>query len=571
MSISGSGSKQVVTAINPKPTIRTLTAKAIPTTTAKETMTSPKINKPSAVQTKVNDFFKKPQSSISSHNTILPTEQPNLDPSVRRASHNIIQSSGNANPSNEQKIFNSNKKTQSPFVKPQNSPKILSRRSQLYDFDASFMNTQFSVANEKQKNNGGQRSLKLGYQTKNVPRLEPQTPIISKLFNATGNGNRFVSAKSIFKESRKGISLSVEECFDKFDDECVELPHSLKQNERWAAKNIATCIEANGNVLPKQGKCLEQSIADILNCKVNAIGLNRKYRNEFEMEPMNRNEHTSLPSMRQQLLSNDSNANRGTVSREKPPVILEASFCDTFFTNSTEWSFSPIRMKPTRPVDSPMLERKKQKQKPNFDFNANDIDAIEWNNMGKISNDTIPFSMPLIHRQSDLLNDGPCVDRSIDNPPSENPSMNRYAAAKIATVSNFDEMRRDSRNSEKFWSSAGKDDSPDTSIERKISIIDQLIANRCARDKSDAKNQMKKPCGKMVQARVKRTRHSSILSDTLNRSWDPSFTQQNYSKEERSREYIRRNILRLPRENGAHLGQDAADVNDTMGFDWFSE
>lgn len=569
MSISGSGSKQVVAATNPKPTIRTLTAKAIPTTTAKTTMTSTKIAKPSTVQTKVNDFFEKPQSSIQ--NTIQPSAKTNLDPSLRRASPKIIHSPVNANPANEQNFFNSIKQTQSPFLKPQNSPKMLSRRSQLYDFDASFMSTQFSVVNRKQ-NKSGQYTLKLAHQPENEPRLA-QTPMSSRLLNASSNGNEFVSAKSIFIEARKEISLSVDECFDECDDECFETPFSQIQNEHRPPKNIATCIEATGNVLPKQEKCLEKSIADILNCNVNVIDFRRKYRDEFEMKSKNGNKEASQPSTRQPLMcpSNDSNAHRVTAASVEAPAIDKESFCDTFFSSeSTEWPFSPIRMKSTRPVDSPMLERKKQKQKANFDFNFNDVDAIEWNNMQKNSSDSIPFSMPISQHRDNLLNCG-LLDNALGNPPTQNSSMDRCVAANNATVSNFDEMRLDSRDVEKFWSNTGGDDSPNTSTERKMTIIDQLIANRGARDKSDAKYQMKKPCGKMVQARVKRTNHSSTRSDSLNRSWDPSFTGQNYSKEERNREYIRRNILRLPREKDRHSRRDGADADDAMGFDWFSE
>lgn len=434
------------------------------------------------------------------------------------------------------------------------------------------MSTQFSVANGKQ--NKGGHTLKLAHQPENVPRLA-QTQISSKLFNATGNGNQFVSAESIFKGRRKGILLSVDECFDECDDECFESPFSQTQNEHRPPKNIATYIEASANKLPKQDKCLEQSIADILNCNVNAIDFRRKHNDEYEMESKNGNGEASQPSTRQPLLcpSNGSNMHQGSAS-VKAPAIDEESFCDTFFSSdSTELPFSPIRMKSTRPVDSPMLERKKkQKQKPNenFDFNFNDIDAIEWNNLRKNSSDSVPFSLPTSQHRDDLLNYGR-LGNALGNLSTQNSSMDRCVEANNATVSNFDGKRLDSRDVEKFWSNAGGDDSPNTSTERKMSIIDQLIANRCARDKSDAKNQMKKPCGKMVQARVKRTSHSSTRSDSLNRSWDPSFTGQNYSKEERNREYIRRNILRLPREKATHSGRDGVDADDAMGFDWFSD
>lgn len=551
ISIAQSKSKQIFPSITAKPIIRTIAT----STTMKPT----KPAKPpiSVIQTKVNDFFKKNKSGISSHNH-TPTAQPNLNTSLERTSQHTLKSPGNLNPPNEQmsstRILNSNGRSQTLFMKPQNSPKLLSSRSQLYDFGESFMSTQVSIGNGKE-NNTDPNSLNIAVHQEYHPRLEPDTPISLKLFNAKSTGNEFVSAKSIFTGATSGISLSVEEC----DDDLFESSFSFTQNDQ--PKNIIACIETAANGLPNHNKCLEQSIANILNCKVKPLNMNRNYRNEFEEESLF-------------CVSND--AKHATALHVRPketqPAIQKENFCDTFYSNdSTECAFSQILANTTRPIDSPMLERKKQKQNHNLDFNFNvsDTNANDCNDMSKTTNESNPLLLTNNHRQEELSSDGDW-ERDLNHVPTQNPSMFRRLSNKSVTTPSFDEKRRNSRNSETFWSK--EDDSPGTSTDRKISIIDELIANRSGRDKNDAKSQMKKPNGKMIQARIKRTSHTSTSSEVLNRSWDPSYVDQNYSKEYHNREYVRRNILRLPIENTATNSKNHVDdADEAITFDWFSD
>lgn len=553
ISISTSGSKQVVPSITAKPKRRTITAPL--------SMLPTKTTKPSVVQTKLNDFFKVHQSSLSSINTIRETvvvATPNINPSLERTSQSIIRSSGNFNFLVEpQKISNSTDQTQSSTVKPEKSPKLLETRSQIYDFDESFMNTQISVLNGKQTN--GQNTSKLANQPGNVSRVEPQTPIISKLINAKSNGNEFVSARSIINSSRNEYLL----LFEEDGDGSFESSFSLTQNEHCKPKNIVACIETYTKALPKHGRCPEQSIADILNCEVNAINLSRKFRNEFEVESVNQYEEISLPKMRQplQCVSNILDARPVTtppvLAKDKLPPIQKEHFCDTYYSNdSADLIFPPIAADLRRTVDSPKLERKKQKRNDSFDFDFNfsKSDTNEWNVLPENMNNNISSNDS---GQKEFPNDGQ-QGSGFRNIPERNHSTNN-----LATDSSFDGNRVGPQNVEMFWSH--EDDSPDASTESKISIIDELIANRNVRE-GNAKNQMKKPSGKMVQARVKRADHSSTRSEALHRSWDPSNFDQNVSKE-----YIRRKIFRLPEENSTHSNRDSVDDDDTMTFCWLSD
>lgn len=437
-------------------------------------------------------------------------------------------------------------------MKPQNSPNLLVTRSQIYDFDESFMSTQVSVSNRKQNNS--QNTAKHAQKPENVPRVEPQTPIISKLINAKNNGNEFVSARSIINSSRNGNLLQLEE----FGDESFESSFSLTQNEYCQPKNIVACIETHTKALPKRGMCLEQSIANILNCEVNAINLNRKLRNEFEVASINQYEQIPLPLMAQPLhcALNNVDARQETTSpvllRDKQPSIQKEHFCDTYFSNdSEELIFSPVAADTRRAADSPSLEKKKQKRNHrfDFDFNFNESDTNEWNALPENLNNRISSNDS---SQEEFPDDGEqeCGFGSI--PERNHGTMN------LAIDSSYDGDRVDPRNVEMFWSH--EDDSPDVSAEPKSSEIDELIANRTVRDRN-AKNQMKKPSGKMVQARVKRTNHSSTRSEAFNRSWDPSNFDQNVSKE-----YIRRKIFRLPEENSTNSTRDTVDDDEAMTF-----
>lgn len=549
-SISESGLKSFVPSAAVKPSIRTIPAIRTLPATANRTTTASANTKPSVLQTKVNDFFKIPQTINS-----RPPPQSNLTPSLERAPQNTNRLSGNLYPLYEQlpslQISNSNGQTYAPLVKPQQSPKSLSSRSLLYDFDDSFMSTQLSIPKGKHND-----SLKLTHPDESVPKPDPPTPISLKLVKAKNTGNEFVTARSIFCGTPKIVSLSI----DDFDYESLHSPISITQNEHWASKNIIACIETTQNVLPKQSRRLEQSIAKILNCNVNASVSNRQYRQEFEQD-----------SELEQPLDGaviDLTAKQVTDSHEQPkekqPRIQKENFCDTFFsTDSTERPFPSIRATTTRANDSPMLERKKLRRDHTSDFDFGEIDANEWHKTFQCTNESNELLMSHSPEAPPLDDEW---ERAFENILSRNPSMEPHVPA---VSSNFDAKQRDPQNLELFWTQ--EDESPGTSAERKLSVIEELIANRTVRDKNDAKNQMKKPSGKMVQARVRRTSHSSVHSEVLDRSWDSFYENPNYSKEERSREFIRRNILRLPVGNTAQPKEDSPGADDAFTFDWLND
>lgn len=565
VSIFDSRSKQDVPLIELKPGVRTIRAVTTKnaSSAATATTTSMKSTRASAVQTKLNDFFKKPQPS---HKISRPTVQPGYNTSLDRApqymnipSENLISLQGQTS---SQKMPPSIGETQTPLAKLRDSPKLLSSRSQLYDFDDSFMSTQFSEVDGRQ-NYCGANSLKLKHSSENVPRPELETPIRSKLLKAMNNGDEFVSAKTIFNDCHKGASLPVED----WDDDPFDSPFSFTRKEYDPPKNIVACLESSGIVLPKHHKRLEQSIADILNCKVDAVSLNRKYRSEFEMDAINHYEQISLPPS---CTSDGLIATQMATSTVRPKEKGKEHLCDTFFsTDSAEWPISPIPASTTRSIDSPILARKKPK--PAHDFRSQlAFNEIGASGLSKRPQNTIDGDVSIDQHQHEFADDGDWEERFDDISAKEVSPIDRFASEKTPSNSNYDEHRQhrqDSRNWETFWSN--EDDSPDTNKERKMSIIDEMVANRGVRGTGDAKNQMRKPSGKAVQARVTRVRHK-IRTESLNRSWDPSYAHM-LSKEDRNREFIRQHILRLPEETCAQWKEDANKDDEILTFDWFSD
>lgn len=601
MSAFGSKRLTAVTATETTPPASETVPKTM--STKSSTITS---HKPLVVQTKLNDFFNKPESMRT---TSRATELLNFNPTIKRASQNKNRSTENMNPVRERipspRIPHSNGQAQSHVEKPHKSPPLLSSRSQLYDFDESFLSTQFSMQNE-QRNTDGQISLKLNkfaHQPKNISKLEHRTPITAKLFNAMENGNEFVSAKTIFT-SDNGIGILIEEN----SDESFESSYGLTQNELFKPKNIVACTESVENVLPKHNQCLEQSISKILDCKVTTFNSSRKYRNQFVNEAMTSKELALLKINKQPLMGswNDINGKQATRSQSHgmPKSTSKPIQCDLVFANdSAEWPFSPIPAITSPAVDSPMLERKKHKRDHLFDSNFNDIGD---DNVPKIPNDETPLSMPPKFFDGHLAEGiHLAVDdewgNSFESASDENRLMDHLFSAPKENVEC--ETRRDSMNFESRWSNEespnksperqalpideligrekrrdpmnfdsrwSNEESPNKSTERKALTIDELIANRCGRDKGDANNQMKKPNGKMVQARVKRTNQSKIFTEALNRSWN-TCVDQYHSKEDRNREYVRRHILRLPQENRTAPPKRQTITATTDLFDWFSD
>lgn len=481
--------------------------------------------KQSIIQTKVNDFFKKPETRISSVAVIPSTSvSSNHNPLLERNNRDSIDS----DVEEEIQIFSS---------KAHQSPKTLCRRSQLYEFDESFIDSQLFAVNTE-RTPKVIRPLRLTTRPESIRKCDLPTQIAAKVLNAKKNGDDFVSAKMIFGSEQRNRSFSSDES----DDDIFGSSFSFIQNDREAPSlNITDCIENSKYVMPQNRRRLEESISKILNCNVSAINLNRNYRNEFELD-----------SGKAEETPNGVNMNKLTISQQseptQPPTPEESAHVEFFDGDVSEWPFSPDVSTGSGHNESPMLERKKFKH--NHESNI-DCDNSITANVSNSLNDSSQFNPTHPHRCI-ATDEFASVAKYIPSPHSLN------------DVPHMDKSGQDSRALEMFWSS--QEESSDISTEQKVSCIGELLAHHKTPENGDPKNQMRKPNGRNIQARIKRP--SSVRSQIVNESWASSYVEQNRSREVRNHDFIRRNILRLQKHDVTEQLKTSVDADEEECSGW---
>lgn len=488
---------------------------AMPTTTKVSN------SKQSIIQTKVNDFFKKPETRISSVAVIPSTSvSSNHIPLLERNNRDSIDSEV------EEEIQNFPSKTHQ-------SPKTLCRRSQLYEFDESFIGSQLFAGDTHERTPNVIRPLRLTTRPESIRKCDLPTQIASKVLNAKRNGDDFVSARIIFGSEQQNRSFSSDES----DDDIFGSSISFIQNDREAPSlNITDCIENSKYVMPQNRRRLEESISKILNCNVSAINLNRNYRNEFELDSGKAEETPNGVNMKKLTISQQSEP-------KQPPTPEESAHVEFFDGDVSEWPFSPDVSTGSGHNESPMLERKKFKH--NHESNI-DCDYGITANVSNSLDDSLQF-IPT-HRCI-ATDEFASVANDIPSPLSLN------------DVLHMDKSGQDSLALEMFWSS--QEESSDISTEQKVSCIDELLAHHKTPDNGDPKNQMRKPNGRNIHARIKRP--SSVRSQECLTS---SYVEQNQTREVRNREFILRNILRMQKHDVTEQPKTTIDADEEECSGW---